>query len=226
MDLVREYVRLGLRFDRLEQGFVDAYTGDPQLRWEVDQPPPEPAALLTRARELLRELGSSGLPGDRAAFLRAQLTALECSARRFAGEPVGFVDEVQAYFQARIEPGDPDEFAQAHAVLEELLPGDGTLAERYAAYRRRDDCPPDRLEAAVHALSSALRDVVRSGYGLPEREMVEYLIVTDEPWSGFNYYLGGYRSRVAINVDLPHRLSVLPHLVAHESYPGHHTEHC
>ena len=26
---------------------------------------------------------------------------------------------------------------------------------------------------------------------------------TDKPWSGFNYYEGGLRSRVAINVDLP-----------------------
>jgi hypothetical protein len=31
---------------------------------------------------------------------------------------------------------------------------------------------------------------------------------------------------VAINADLPHRLGHLPHLVAHEAYPGHHTEHC
>ena len=31
---------------------------------------------------------------------------------------------------------------------------------------------------------------------------------------------------MAINADLPHRLSHLPHLVAHEAYPGHHTEHC
>ena len=31
---------------------------------------------------------------------------------------------------------------------------------------------------------------------------------------------------MAINADLPHRLSQLAHLVAHESYPGHHTEHC
>jgi hypothetical protein len=51
-------------------------------------------------------------------------------------------------------------------------------------------------------------------------------VVTDQPWSGFNYYEGGFRSRVAINADLPHRLSSLPHLVAHEAYPGHHTEHC
>src|SRR3712207_9435931 len=37
---------------------------------------------------------------------------------------------------------------------------------------------------------------------------------------------GDYRSRVAINADLPHRLGQLPHLAAHEAYPGHHTEHC
>jgi hypothetical protein len=55
---------------------------------------------------------------------------------------------------------------------------------------------------------------------------VRYEVVTDQPWSGFNYYEGGFRSRVAINADLPHRLAQLPHLVAHESYPGHHTEHC
>ena len=48
---------------------------------------------------------------------------------------------------------------------------------------------------------------------------------TGKPWSGFNYYEGGLRSRVAINVDLPVLSLSLGHLVAHEAYPGHHTEH-
>jgi hypothetical protein len=227
VDLPREYVLLGLRFDRLEEGFVDAYTGDPALRRQVeDEPVPDPAGLAARARELRRELPAAGLAADRVAFLDAQLTGLECSARRFAGEHVAFVDEVEAYFGVRIGLGDQDEYAAAHARLDALLPGDGDLAGRYHAYRERDECPAARLEPVVRELSGALRDVVRSGYGLPEDETVEYLVVTDEPWSGFNYYLGGLRSRVAINADLPHRLSQLPHLVAHESYPGHHTEHC
>ena len=51
------------------------------------------------------------------------------------------------------------------------------------------------------------------------------MLETDKPWSGFNYYLGGLRSRVAINVDLPVLSTSLGHLVAHEAYPGHHTEH-
>src|SRR5215207_133848 len=227
MDIAREYLLLGLRFDRLSEGFVDAYTGDPALRRQVeDEPRPLPVALAAGARDLRRELPAAGLAADRVAFLDGQLAALECSARKLAGEPVGFVDEVEAYFGVRIAPGDEAAYADAHARLDALLPGDGSLTERYAAYRTQDECPPDRLPGVVQELSSALRDVVRSGYGLPEGETVEYLIVTDEPWSGFNYYLGGMRSRVAINADLPHRLSQLPHLVAHESYPGHHTEHC
>src|SRR5918998_5772882 len=213
LDLPLEYVRLGLRFDRLEPGFAD-------------EPAPTPSGLRDQARALLAELDVVGLPAHRTAYLRGQLTGLECTARKMSGEPVGFVDEVAAYFQVDVVLGDPAEYAAAHAELATLLPGDGTLAERYAAHRRREECPPDRLESAVHALSSALRDRVRGQYGLPEVETVRYEVVTDRPWSGFNYYEGGYCSRVAINADLPHRMSQLPHLVAHESYPGHHTEHC
>ena len=227
VDVPLEYVRLGLRFDRLEEGFVDAYTGDRRIRAAVaDEPAPTPLGLRDQARGLLRELESSDLPGDRVAHLRAQLTALECTARAMAGEPVGYVEQVRAYFQVDVALGDPADYAAAHAELEALLPGAGTLAERYAVHRRREECPPGRLETAVHALSSALRDRTRSAYGLPEAETVRYEVATDKPWSGFNYYEGGYRSRVAINADLPHRTSHLPHLVAHESYPGHHTEHC
>jgi hypothetical protein len=227
VDVPLEYVRLGLRFDRLESGFVDAYTGEKRIRAEVEsEPAPTPQGLRDQARALLLELEVAGLPADRTEFLRGQLTGLECSARKISGEPVPFLGEVRSYFQVDLVLGDPADYAAAHAELETLLPGEGSLAQRYAAHRRREECPPQRLGEAVHALSSALRDRVRGHYGLPEVETVRYEIVTDKPWSGFNYYEGDYRSRVAVNADLPHRLSQLAHLVAHESYPGHHTEHC
>ena len=227
MDVVREYLLLGLRFDRLVPGFVDAYTGDPALRRQVDdEPGPDPARLAARAREIRAELAGGDLPAPRKAFLDVHLAALECSGRKLAQEPVKFVDEVEHYFDVRIEPGDTDSYRQAHAELDRLLPGSEPLAERLASYRKRDEVPPERLEVAVLALSSALRDRVRSRFGLPELETVNYEVVTDKPWSGFNYYLGNFSSRVAINADLGHRMAHLPHLVAHESYPGHHTEHC
>ena len=225
-DLVREYVLLGLRFDRLVDGFVDAFTGDPALRAQVAaEPVPAAKDLAATARALRADLPSSGLAEERAAFLDGQLHALSVSGRKLAGEHVGFVDEVESYFQVRIEPGNDDDYATAHASLDELLPGDGPLLDRYVAWRESEIVPPDRLEAAVHAFSSDLRDRVRATYPLPEQETIEYQIVTNKPWSGFNYYLGDYRSRVAVNADLPMRKPDLPKLVAHESYPGHHTEH-
>jgi hypothetical protein len=80
------------------------------------------------------------------------------------------------------------------------------------------------LEAAVASLAEDLRDRTRTLFGLPEGEGVDFALVSDKPWSGFNYYLGDLRSKVEINVDLPVLSTSLGHLVAHEAYPGHHTE--
>jgi hypothetical protein len=224
--LTREYLLLGLRFDRIESGYVDAFTGDPALRRRVEnEPMPEPAALARRAETLLAAL-PSGLPEARADYLRVHLRALACAGRKFAGEQVGFIDEVRDYFDVDIAKGDTDRYRQAHARLDEALGGTGPLADRMAAYRRAEEIPPERLEAAIHAFSSALRDRVRAHFPLPEAETITYEVVTDKPWSGFNYYHGDYRSTVAVNADLKQLMSNLPRLVAHESYPGHHTEHC
>ncbi|MER7083435.1 DUF885 domain-containing protein, partial [Saccharopolyspora kobensis] len=225
--LAVEYVLLGLRFDRLVRGFADSYTGDPVLRAQVAvEPPPEPARLAAAARHLRAEVVTADLAESRRRFLAAQLTALECSGRKLAGEKLPFAAEVAACFQVSPAMGDPDEYRRAHRELAALLPGRGSLAERLRAVRGRDVVPAERLSAAVQAVSSALRDRVRARFELPVGETVEYRIVSDQPWSGFNHYLGGFRSKVAVNADVGHRASTLPQLVAHEAYPGHHTEHC
>jgi hypothetical protein len=227
---VREYLLLGLAFDRLEEGFVDAYTGDPELRRRTENAPaPAPRDLSHTAQRLRDELPTAGFSDERARFLDAHLRALDCSARTFAGDDIGFVDEVEAYFDVHIEPGNEDDYRDAHRRLDVLLPGGAggeSLAERLQAHRKAEVIPADRLAECVEAFSSALRDRVRAVYPLPETERVEYEVVGDKPWSGFNYYLGDYRSRVAINSDLEQQMSNLPRLIAHEAYPGHHTEHC
>jgi hypothetical protein len=224
--LIREYLMLGLRFGRVEDGYVDSFTGDPAVKRLVEaEPQPDPADLARQAERLLAEL-PAGLDDARAAFVGAHLRALACAGRKLAGAEVGFIDEVESYFDVRITKGEPDRYRQAHAKLEAALGGSGTLADRMQAYRASEEIPPDRLEECIHAFSSALRDRVRTTFPLPASETIDYEVVTDKPWSGFNYYLGDYRSTVAVNADLKQQMSNLPRLVAHESYPGHHTEHC
>ena len=229
--LIRDYLTLGLRFDRIEEGYVDSFTGNPELRRAVaDEPAPEPADLARQADRLLAELPQvprqDGFTDQRADFIGAHLRALAFSARKFAGEEVGFVDEVRNYFDVEISRGDQERYRAAHARIDEALGGAGPLIERMEAHRRSDEIPPDRLEECMHAFSSALRDTVRVTYPLPDAETIVYEVVTDKPWSGFNYYEGNYRSTVAVNADLKQQMANLPRLVAHESYPGHHTEHC
>jgi hypothetical protein len=229
--LIREYLLLGLRFDRIESGYVDAFTGDPALRHIVlAEPPPDPASLVRQAQRLLAALPntqrSNGFDETRADYIGAHLRALACAGRKFAGEDIGFVDEVHDYFDVHIAKGETETYQQAHARLDEVLGGGGSLIDRMEAYRATEEIPPDRLAECIDAFSSALRDRVRAEYPLPDTETVEYQVVTDKPWSGFNYYLGDYRSTVAVNADVKQLMSNLPRLVAHESYPGHHTEHC
>ena len=226
--LIREYLLLGLRFDRVEEGYVDSFTGDPELRRAVaSEPTPDPADLARQAQRLLASVPQAdGLEPQRADYLAAHLKALACAGRKFAGEDVGFVEEVREYFDVDIVKGDPDLYRDAHRKLDAALGGSGALDERLQAHRTSEEIPPERLEECIHAFSSALRDRVRAEYPLPEAETIVYEIVTDKPWSGFNYYEGNYRSTVAVNADLKQQMSNLPRLVAHESYPGHHTEHC
>ena len=57
---------------------------------------------------------------------------------------------------------------------------------------------------------------------MPASENFTLGYVTDKPWSGYNYYQGGYRSKIEINTDLPTKLNRAVDLGCHEGYPGHH----
>ncbi len=228
MDVVSEYLKLGLRFDRVVDGFVDAYTGDPALKQQVaDEAQPDPADLSRQATALSAEVAQTDLDPARAAFLTAHLDALAVAGRRLAGLEMSFIDEVQSYFQVRIEEIDTDVYAAAHDEISDLIGGTGPLDERLAAVRATEACPPELVEEAVRTVAAALRERVVGPTGLSELpEHIDFEIARDVAWSGFNYYLGEFASRVAVNADIGHRMSQFGVLVAHECYPGHHTEHC
>jgi hypothetical protein len=105
------------------------------------------------------------------------------------------------------------------------VPGDGPLAERFQSWRRERELEQDAVLPAIEGVQAELRARTEALFGLPDDEGVAVELVSDEPWAGFNYYLGGLRSRVVINTDLPIRPERLPVYAAHEIYPGHHTEH-
>ena len=224
---VGAYIELGLALGRHIDGMVDAYYGPPEpaRRAAAGEPVP-PAELARRAGELLSALDADQtLEDGRRRWLRAQVVGLRTTARKLAGESIGYADEVELCYGVRPRRVDEDVLAAAHRRLDDVLPGSGPLAERFVGWREGQAVPREVLDRAIGSLCEDLRERTRVLFGLPEGEQVDFELVTDKPWSGFNYYLGELRSRVAVNVDLPVLSTSLAHLVAHEAYPGHHTEH-
>jgi hypothetical protein len=145
-------------------------------------------------------------------------------ARRLAGEEIPYLDEVERCYGVRPVLVPEQEFAEAHEALDHVLPGEGPVHERYLAWEQAQTVEREALLPALEALAFDLRERSRELVTLPEGESVEIELVEDEPWLAFNYYLGGLKSRVAFCTDLPWHSIDLFMVVAHELYPGHHTE--
>jgi hypothetical protein len=221
------YVELGLRLGRHVDGLVDAYFGPAEIADRVDaEDLRPPAALADDAAALRLELQEPGeLDLRRRAWLGDQLLGVETFARGLAGERLGYADEVERCFGLRPRRTPDEVFTAALEGLDAALPGEGDLVTRYADWRTSQIVPPEAMLDVFSALRERFRAATAGLLGLPPEEDVETELVRDEPWLAYNYYLGGRRSRIAINVDLPIAAPELVDLVAHEAYPGHHTEH-
>jgi hypothetical protein len=217
-DSWERYLVLGLRLGRHIDGLVDAYFGPAELREQVDgEPLAAPDDLAAEASALRAAAGTD--------WLRAQLLGCETTARRLAGEEIGWADEVERCYGVPPRRTDESVFREAHEELDAVLPGGGDLGERYRAWLEGHALPKEQILPAATQLAAALRARTVERFGLPDDEAAAIETVENEPWGGFNYYLGGRRSRVVVNTDLPVYSLNLPDLVAHEVYPGHHTEH-
>ena len=212
------YLLLGLRLGRHVDGLVDSYYGPPELKERVDtEPLVEPAQLVTDGEALLAAVDDG--------WLRDQALGLRTYAGKLAGEEISYSDEVERCYGVRPELNGTEVYAAAHERLDELLPGEGELTERYQAWRRAATVPPELVVPLVQEAVEELREVTAKLVDLPEGEGLVVEGVRDEPWWAFNYYLGGLRSRVVVNLDVPTTCRECIHLAGHEVYPGHHTEH-
>jgi hypothetical protein len=215
----RSYLLAGLSIgDRIE-GFVDSYHGPHEIRTEAERM--VPAVALNQLEAEIDALE----PSHRRAYLATQARALRMARQVADGEVVDYRTQVREAFD--IEPLWIEEsgFDAAHYAMDHLLPGGGSLAERRQRYRAGFEIDDERVLPLAQGILKELRARAREIAPLPEGEGVDLELVQDQPWSGYNWYLGNLRSRIEINTDLPVRLNDLADLLAHEAYPGHHTEH-
>jgi hypothetical protein len=216
-EVVQRYLQLGLRLGRLEEGLVDTYFGPAEVAEAVAaEPEPTPAAVAAEADVLLDELPDG--------WLRDQVVGVRTYAGVLAGEVYGFAEEMLGCYGVRPTYTDEAVFEAAHQRLSELLPGSDPLVRRYHAWRESMLVPADRIAPMVATVMERARAWTEELIALPAGEGVELELVHDQPWTGFNLYLGGMRGRVSVNADMPRSAMEMLHLTLHETYPGHQAE--
>jgi hypothetical protein len=226
--IARDYVALILEIGEREPGYVDAYYGPPAWQEAAKANPRtvpqliQGAASLTNRLEAVSTAGAEREVVQRRKYLLAHVSAAAARLRMLSGEKMSFADEAHALFGVRPELRPLTDYDPVLAEIDALLPGPGTLTERFTAFKSQYVIPRDRLQPVFDAAIAECRARTVRRIGLPADEAFTLAFVSDKPWSGYNYYQGGSKSKIEINADLPIYTERAIDLGCHEGYPGHH----
>jgi hypothetical protein len=222
------YVRLALALGEHDADWVDAYYGPESVRAEVKAEAKSVRAIHDEAAALQAEIHATPVPQDRLLALRRnylveQLGSLITKAEMIEGKKFPFAEEARRLYGV-VPPVREDAFFEnAITGLEKELPGHGPLGTRIEEFLGRFTIPADKLDAVMRAALAECRARTMQHIELPAEEKFTLEYVTNQPWSGYNWYKGNYTSLIQINTDIPPAISRALDLACHEGYPGHHT---
>ncbi len=227
-DVGEQFVRLALAIGEHRPEYVDAYFGPEEWKIQTQQDGKQPLPdLAGQISQLAKEVSQAdGLDPQRRDYLARHLTAMQMSIRLLSGETVSLGDEAEALYDIRPGWRDESNFEEAHKLFDDALPTGGSLKDRMLAWKQSLEIPVEKAEELLPLITNKLRAMTRQKFNLPKDETFTVEFVSDQPWSAYNWFLGNAKSRIDINTDLPIRISSLPDLMAHEGYPGHHTDLC
>lgn len=220
VNLAEQYVRLAHALNQHVPHLIDGYSGPPAWAQGNERPAAE---LLRDTRDFLQRVNEEPEEARREWF-RSQGRALHTHARLLTGEYLPFHEEVRGIYDIDPLTAPLDELDAALQAFTDALPGTGPLEGRLERLREKVILPDADVLRLAQPILHELRERTRTRYGLPDGEDFSIQLVTNKPWGGYNWPLGNLRSRIDINTDFPVPLPGLPGLLAHEGYPGHHTE--
>jgi hypothetical protein len=222
LDQVAEsYVCYTLALGQIDPYHVDAFFGPPE--WKDQAKGISLEEIIDKAGEARAAIGEEQIQTEpRAKFLAKQLEALKARAQLKSGTHFTFDEESSAVYDV-IAPTFPDShYADVVNQLQPLLPGPGTLAEKWETFRSQFNIPPTRLEALFTAGVDVAREQAKKFIPLPANESFEIELVSGEVWGAYNWFKGQAHSLIQVNTDLPMTVNRIIHLACHEGYPGHH----
>jgi hypothetical protein len=220
------YVELALAIEQHIPGYIDAYYGPIELRQRAESAGKLPIGDLAKKASNLRRLAQvdASLGTQRQDFLSRQLRAMETTLGILQGEKFSLVEEVDRLYDVTPQWTSEIVLEEAHRVLDNLLPPGNSLIERMLQRNHQLEVAVEHMEKLLHQIIDNLRARTQWRPLFSSDEHFEIHLVNNQPWGAYNWYLGNGHSRIDVNTDLPLCITTLVDLMAHEGYPGHHTE--
>jgi hypothetical protein len=226
--LAASYVNLVLAVGEHDPDYVDSYYGPEEIRTAVKAEKPSLAVIRQRASAAIAELQAVAetrldeLLRLRRTYLLKQLRSLIARTDILGGKKLSFNEEAKLLYDAS-----PPSFEESHfaSIIEEmngLLPGRGSVPDKFTAYRAKHVIPPAKLDAVFTAAISESRKRTKAHVSLPEQESFTVEYVTGKSWSGYNWFKGSAHSLIQVNTEFPIFIDRAVDLASHEGYPGHH----
>ena len=228
--IAESYIRLALALGRHDKDYVDAYFGPEEFKDQMEREALDVDAIGEQARALLSDLDATSEPADPPARFRhtglaGQIRALAARADLVGGKKLTFDEESRLLYDAVAPTHGAEHFDAIIARLDEALPGEGSVRDRYEAFRSQFIIPVDRLDEVFKVAIEACRERTARHITLPPGESFTVEYVTDKSWSGYNWYQGDFKSLIQVNTDFPIYIDRAIDLACHEGYPGHHVFH-
>jgi hypothetical protein len=221
-----QYVKLGLELGEYDKDYVDAYLGPDEWKKNAKDQLRSKQQLASDISQLLQKLKNIDVVQQhlklRHKALFRNVRAMEVRARMLLGEKFSFAEEARLIYDVKIAQYDFNEFDQALAEIDKLVPGEGDLAQRVDTFRTRFAVANDTVKDVINLAITECKKRSNRYITLPSNERFDLEYVTDKSWSGYNWYQGDNKSLMQINQDFPMQIDRAIGLGCHEGYPGHH----
>lgn len=212
------YVRLALGVSRWVPGLLNGYLGPAEWQEAVLAEPPSLEMLRNHAVATATAAQKSDLPRNRQERILRNARALLWLIRFQENEQLMFSEQVRMLLDLQPESVDEAFFQTAHDTLSALLPGSGSLTERYTTWQATYTLP---ATAALPLLAEALEGLRnRLGPDSPLTAGRIKLVETDED-GPISCQQGQLHLPQAANL----RVDRLYHLAARWGYGGVHSVH-
>jgi hypothetical protein len=230
--IAEAYVKLILGIGQYDPDYVDAYYGPEEWKKEIaskfksdslslDYLNAEANNLLDEL-ELLSSFKANEIETLRYRYLYKQLLAAKTKIFMLSGGTLSFDEEAKSLYDAEVPVHSEEYFQTILNELNNLLPGNGTLAERLEDFKKEFIIPKEKIDTVFMAAIAECRKKTLQHIALPKGESFTVEYVTGEPWGAYNWYKGNSYSLIQVNTDLPIYIDRAVDLAAHEGYPGHH----